>query len=357
MTWDPGWYVDPNLEERERYWDGQRWSDQSRPIEPAPSDLVATPPAPPDDVPGAPRPVAAGGGNAGAATARDRRRRRFDLAATAVVLLAAGVVAYLLVGDESKGGGSGATGNSTQGEQAVSTPGAGPALLAAAALTADKKTVAITVSASLLGAGQSSSQPGLSGGGGFYPSSGLSTLTVSLPGSSAPSQQYIFSGGTVYVNTAGLGATELVPGKTWIVASTAALPSFGADTAFGELVRLLGNPGTLVQQISSSQATVASLGSSTVDGEALRGYAVSLPTTTQAGWGTHTTLNVYVGRDHLIHRVVVPNAVYVDGQKVMESIVVDFSGYGTPLDVGIPPAGLVATTAQYESAAASKGNG
>ncbi|WP_165978513.1 DUF2510 domain-containing protein, partial [Actinomadura darangshiensis] len=31
MSAPPGWYPDPEWMGRERYWDGQTWSDQSRP--------------------------------------------------------------------------------------------------------------------------------------------------------------------------------------------------------------------------------------------------------------------------------------------------------------------------------------
>ena len=38
MTTPPGWYPDPNAVNTQRYWDGERWADQTAPAAPEKAD-------------------------------------------------------------------------------------------------------------------------------------------------------------------------------------------------------------------------------------------------------------------------------------------------------------------------------
>ena len=54
----PGWYLDPSDSSRERWWDGTRWSSESRPFATALPEQPALPPPPPAPPPPPPPPVA-----------------------------------------------------------------------------------------------------------------------------------------------------------------------------------------------------------------------------------------------------------------------------------------------------------
>jgi hypothetical protein len=75
--------------------------------------------------------------------------------------------------------------------------------------------------------------------------------------------------------------------------------------------------------------------------------------TSAAGYGTKSSEEVDVGSDKLVHRIVVPTQISVNGQRFQETVVVTFSRSGVPLYVVPPPSGQQVTLAQYESSAGS----
>jgi hypothetical protein len=147
-----------------------------------------------------------------------------------------------------------------------------------------------------------------------------------------------------------------------VVASTSALPSSGSISNYSDLIELLGNPGTAMQPLQSTDVSVASLGVSTQGGVHVQGYAVTIPasvltTSASAAWGSHTVEKVYVGPDDLVQRIVIPTDVTENGQQFKEKTVVTFTHYGAPLYVGPPPFSQMITLAAYQSAAAAAPGG
>lgn len=290
----------------------------------------------------------------GAAGGRRAGSRRLAYVGAVLVL---GIVVIVTVVVVTSGGGKGhGAHNGTASTDSVPTVGAGnPAaqktLASAAAGSLGQKTAAMSISVTLLGAGQSPPQQAVSAGGAFYLSSGLGTITLTLPGQSASlTQHVIFDGPTTYWSL----VSSPVPGKTWVVASTDNLPSAnGPSVAYIELIALLGNPGLLVKQLTLSGVSATRIGTATVNGEPVTRYAVTISSnraTFSSGYGANAGEEVDVGGNKVVNQVVLMKKASVNGQVYEERIVVAFSRYGLPFFVGPPPTSEVVPVAQYNAA-------
>ena len=396
MNREPGWYRDPYFRNRERYWDGAAWSEQTRdpaggtrPGLPAagatsgastgstgsvaPPAQPARPPAdtPPPTGSGAPavegeRPVPLGVITAsGPPTAAKGRgglggRRGIVVAVVAVVVLFGAGVGFILAGGN---------GGSNSGNSGDSGGGGGGATASAVGVTgAVKKTLhAGTVDAAVLvtvsSAGGSSLQQILSGTGAFQLKDDTGTMSLNVPGAPASeaSTQLVFVGPTVYVYL-GAQLSALIPGKTWISATPAELgsPSSGLTSGISAFEQLLGNPVALVQQLNAGSTRFTALGVSTLDGTRVQGYVVKLtPSGSSAAGasslgtvtaGAHAGENLYVASNGQVKAIVIPVEVSSNGETFRESIHIVFSHYGHPVTVTPPPPSEVATLAQYQAA-------
>ena len=402
MNREPGWYRDPYFRNRERFWDGEAWSEQTRdpaggtgPALPAAGTTSGAstegtgsmaPPAQPARPPADPAPPTASGAPAvegarpvplgvitasGAPTAAKGRgglggRRGLIVAVVAVVVLFGAGVGFILAGGNGGNGGSG--GNSGNSGNSGGSGGGGATASAVGVTGAVKKTLhAGTVEAAVLvtvsSAGGSSLQQILSGTGAFQLEDDTGTMSLNVPGAptAEASTQMVFVGSTVYVYL-GAQLSALVPGKTWISATPAELgsPSSGLTSGISAFEQLLGNPVALVQQLNAGSTRFTALGVSTLDGTRVQGYLVKLSPTASssagtsslgtATAGTHAAENLYVASNGQVKAIVIPVEVSSNGETFRESIHIVFSHYGHPVTVTPPPPSEVATLAQYQAA-------
>ena len=228
----------------------------------------------------------------------------------------------------------------------MSSTSAAKVVATAAGQSASKKTLGMTLVVTAADPSRSTPQR-LSGQGAFYLSSGLGALSVKLSAATSQDQKFILQGHSVFVNV----TDSPVPGKSWVVAGTDHLPALGPGSTVSNLIELVGNPGLLVQQLTSTSLAVAPVGSSIVDGTLVQRYAVTFSdpkTTSAAGFGTHTSEEVDIGPDKLVQRIVIPAPpITVRSRAVRENVVVSFSQYGSPLFVGTPPFGQMLSLSQY----------
>jgi hypothetical protein len=151
----------------------------------------------------------------------------------------------------------------------------------------------------------------------------------------------LFIGGTLYVQTPGLAQAE--PGKTWISVDLSALTNSTAAGSTGA-IGSGGNPAANLQLLAQEGNTVTPLGSSTVDGVTVQGYAVTvnpavinsqLAQDNLPSWMRQTLSNVNFGTTSFKVFIV----------SVGETI--DFSDYGAPVDIQAPPPDQVLDFSQF----------
>ena len=285
---------------------------------------------------------------AAAAEARADRTndRRWLLVAAALVVVVVGVAigAYFALGSSSSSGGSGQVAN-------------------AARHTLQKKSVDVTFTLTAVSSGPlststssgSSGSSALTGSGSLDLASDSGNMTLTpVGGGSQGTEEMLFIGRTVYVSFSGVSVLE--PGKRWISADPTELAS--ATSAIGsgtsDFFQLLGNPAVSVQQLESSGLTVTSLGASTYEGTAVRGYKVVLngsanSDTNGVSAGSHASETIYVTSNHLVRAIVIPVTVDGNGTTFPETLAMVFTNYGTPISVTTPPASEVVSFSQYES--------
>jgi hypothetical protein len=370
---EPGWYGDPYFRNRERYWDGEIWTDQVRetavgstPATPAPrrTPTSGTSSPPGDSAPDAARPIplgvitAPGPSSTAQGQGGPGRRRGLVIAVVALVVLAAVGVGVILSGGGGSSGGSGGKGGGGGGT-ASATGVAG-----AVEKTLHRGTVAAAVDVKVSSPGGSALQQVLSGAGQFDLKNQTGTMSLVVPGVAAQegTTPIVFVGPTVYVYL-GPRLSALVPGKTWISATEAELgsPGSGLSSGISAFEQLIGNPTTLVSQLNGGGVRFTSLGASSFDGASVQRYLVKFPssgttstssetTSTVSPSGAHGGEDLYVSAKGLIRAVVIPVEVASNGQTFHETITIAFTHYGQPVTVAPPPAAQVATLAQYQAA-------
>ncbi len=136
------------------------------------------------------------------------------------------------------------------------------------------------------------------------------------------------------------------------------------------------NPTAMLRLLAQQGNTVVPLGSSTVDGTSVQGYAVTLdPAAIKAelanaklpSWMTaalsqvdieRTSMKVYVDASGLLRRVGFDITESASSAKVDVDESLDFSDYGAPVSVSAPPADQVASFEQFiQQAQAAAGSG
>ena len=178
--------------------------------------------------------------------------------------------------------------------------------------------------------------------------------------------QMVYAGGSIYENIPGID--EIVPGKTWVSFD---LSSLGASANQGPGALGTGNnPAAMLRLLAQQGNTVVALGSSTVDGVSVQGYSVTLNSAAikaqlanakLPSWMTsalkdvdihETNLKVYVDGSGFLRRMglgITENVASAGATTVDESL--DFSNYGTAVNVSTPPSDQTVGLQQFLQAA------
>ncbi len=277
---------------------------------------------------------------------RRRIRRRLGISSAAVAL--ALIVALIVIG----AGGPGSKDASAQ-------------VMLGARTTLAKNSVALTFSGSITVNGQSIP---ISGTGSADLSTHVesSTLSFSIPGESIQ-ETVLVNDSTAYMkmieNDQNL-ISELLPGKQWVV--------LVMSSPTGNLSS--GNVLTQLQLLTQQGNHVVSLGSSSINGKSVTGYQVNVTAKAirdaEMRFSTHQgissavfsslekqppVIKIWVGANHLAVREEVTMQLSAIGTTEAGNVVVDFSNYGTPVLISIPPAGIVGSYSQFLAAAKAAG--
>jgi hypothetical protein len=284
---------------------------------------------------------------------RRRQKKRMFVAGgvgAAIVL----VIALVVVG----GAGPGSTNAAAQVMRSARTT--------LAAHTAD-----LQISGSITGDGQSIP---ITGSGYADLSANLETMTVSFSAKNTSLQETeVQNGATVYLqlieNDQNI-VSQVIPGKNWVQ-----IPVATPTSGLGD-----GTPNILAQlQLLTAQGnTVTSLGSSTINGEAVKGYQVIITKKAMAAGlkreealgGAEASaikaalnefsinppqIDVWVNSSDLLQREKTVISVSTGSTTVGGEIDIDFSNYGTQTEVTIPAGSQVAPYSTFLSAAQAAG--
>jgi hypothetical protein len=193
-------------------------------------------------------------------------------------------------------------------------------------------------------------------------------MTLGLPGQQIQ-MQALYIAGSIYEQIPGIAT--LIPGKSWI-----SLDLSSVAGSSGQSSSALGtgdNPTAMLRVLAQHGNRVVPLGSSTINGTTVHGYVVTLDPTAlrarlaQANLPTwmstalshvniqNTTAKVYIDDTGLLRRFAMYMTQTVAAQTVSVDESVDFSGYGTPVNVSAPPPDQVATFSQFLQKAQSAG--
>jgi hypothetical protein len=284
---------------------------------------------------------------------KPRTKRRLTMSVLAVVVVL--VISFVVIG------GSGPGSNDAAAQVAIG-----------ARATLAENSVTLNLSGSFSVNGQTIP---VSGSGFADLSSKVETMSASFSADGTSVQEIVISNGpSAYMqmleNSQNV-ISELLPGKQWVQMPVGAATSAGLG---------IGSPNILgqLQVLSEHGNAVTSLGSSTINGEPVTGYQVTL---TQAAMlaaikrqESHggaeaqavksflktssfggTVFKLWLGSDHLLAREEVTLSLTADGTTGTGDMTMDFSRYGSPVSVSIPAAGSVASLSVFEAAAKAAG--
>lgn len=274
------------------------------------------------------------------------RGRRLLALGVAAVLVAGAVVGTVLATSGSSG------------------PSPEHAVVTSAQSSLADKTADVQLSLSV--EGSSLGSLAATGSGAIDFSSGASQLQLTYSGLKSLSGDQlteISTGGTDYVSVPLVA--QLLPGKSWISVD---------DGDASSLTPGVTDPADILGMLEAEGASVDPLGPSTLGGDTVEGYKVSISSSTidqgvgQSGLpaglqkavqgiiGTNgVTLEVYVGTDGLVREIQVPLDLTVGGSPLTAEVTLDFTQYGTPVTIVAPPASEVVSLSQFEQALGSGG--
>jgi hypothetical protein len=167
------------------------------------------------------------------------------------------------------------------------------------------------------------------------------SLTVNAPaiaprlfGSDSPEViNATLSGGTAYIQVPGLTSKM---GAPWI---SIALPSKATSTVpgiFTKVASALGNVNSVVELAKSHHATVTSLGNATVDTVQATGNKIVTTRSHADKTQTITTTLWADSSDRLVQATAASSGATKKG-PVDLTATVDFTGYGSPVTIAVPP--------------------
>lgn len=335
------------------YW-AQRPTPPSPPQSPPASSFPYPPPPPPPLPPGAAEsastPWASATSAAPGVSVPRRSRRLVVVAVVVVVALVAAATAVALVGG---------------------TKSAQAAVIDSVNSTLADHTAHMTMTMS--GGATGATFTG-TGSGAVDFTQGAMQLQMNLNvDSQSVSLNALYVGQTVYIGFAQLG--EIEPGKTWLSLDLSSLQSAagGGPGALGSG----NNPAAMLRIFAQQGSTVVPLGGSTVDGVAVQGYSVTfnpaaikreLANDNLPAWLRQAVSQVnlselkgdlYVdGSGMLLRFSIGLNASSGSSGPVAVDESLDFSDFGTPVDVTAPPADQVVSFQQFlQDAEAAAGQG
>ena len=343
-----GWYPDPSRPDTERFWDGTEWTEDSRPSsvdlleevdlaeEAALAEEVAAVAVRStvgfelptyealarmgvETIGGADGDSPSGSGE----TAGDRvdevtdastqaGSRRPALKALCVVLVAAVVATGSFV----------AFGRHSDADAAV---------VAAVNSSLSDRSADVAISGSGSAAGNNFSLNG-TGAIDFTQNAMQVSLDVT-DGTQQVNEQAVYQNDVVYVNV-GNAIGQIVPGKSWVSLTLSQLSSVAGVSSFGSNDTVGSDPAAALQALRQSGNGATDLGSSTVDGVHVEGYAVQMT-------NPHLGYKVYVDSAGQLVRLTTDVNETLVGRDLSETTTMDFSNYGTSVSVTPPPAGEV----------------
>jgi hypothetical protein len=259
----------------------------------------------------------------------------------------------------------------------VSGPGANDAAAQVelgARTTLAAHSAALNISGSLTVNGQS--MP-VTGSGYADLSTGLvdATLSFSANGTSL-SETELADGTNLYMQIVGNGKNEvsqLLPGKTWVELPVRSASSSGVGTGATNIMSQL-------QVLTQQGNTVTSLGASTINDVAVTGYQVTFSPTAiaaamkrverQSGASSQMVktimqvfekdppvVKLWLDANHLLRREEASISISAAGSSASVDVTMDFTNYGTPISVTIPPASQVGSYKDFMNAAATASGG
>jgi hypothetical protein len=184
------------------------------------------------------------------------------------------------------------------------------------------------------------------------------TLNGSIEGQSI-NESVIYLGGVVYVQVPEIAT--VVPGKSWVSLETSSL---GSGQAQG-LTQTGGNPAATLRLLALDGNTVSSLGTSTVDGQSVQGYAVTfnqaalqseLAKANLPSWMSsvvsqltvnNDSTDVYINSAGDLVRESQSVALSVGKLALSATVAADLSDYGAPVSITAPPADQVIPFSQF----------
>ena len=287
---------------------------------------------------------------------REQKRRRLRMVATGGVAAAIALVfALIVVG----GGGPGSTNAAAQ-------------VIRGARTTLAEHTADLTISCSINDNGQSVP---ISGTGYADLSANLETMTLSFASNGSTLQETVLQNGpAIYlqlIENDQNAISQVVPGKTWVQ-----LPS--EQTSTTELGDGSSNILAQLQLLAAQGNTVVTLGPSTVNGESVTGYQVTVTRKAMAAelkraeakGGVEAStiksalkifslsppvLDVWIGSNNLVQSEKVVISASASRATVGGDVDVAFSNYGSQVSVAIPAANQVAAYGAFLSAAKAAG--
>ncbi len=183
-------------------------------------------------------------------------------------------------------------------------------------------------------------------------------MRMSITASSGPEQvteQAVYLNKVIYLNL-GSAVGQVLPGKSWLSLDLGQLTQGGAAQSLGTGSSLGNDPAAALQALAQDGNKATDLGSSTIGGVAVEGYAVhldaaalkadiakeDLPSWMQDAVASVSNPNVdykvYVDGSGRLVRMTTNTTVTVNGLSVTEGFSMDFSDYGVDVNVAAPPA-------------------
>jgi hypothetical protein len=321
-----GWFPHPQREGSEIYWDGAAWTEQTRPAAATSSTATATS-APP--------------------TARGPVRLRAAwLAATLTpILVVAAIGGYLILSHH--------------------TANAQASLSKALSATLAERSADATVSGSAHIEGVTAPIAG-TGAFDFTHNDGTMSLSISVLGQQI-NEKAIDSGHSTYLNL-GPDVSKVLPGKSWISLNFSQLSSqSGTSSQLGSGGVGTSDPGGVLNILGKGGNTVSALGPSTINGVSAQGYSVvvntraihkeikNLPEWMQQAASSVSNekarYKVFIGSSGTVYRLTTIVSEQVSGESFDESVSMDFSKFGTAVQVTPPAANQVASYQAFLNAA------
>jgi hypothetical protein len=179
--------------------------------------------------------------------------------------------------------------------------------------------------------------------------------------------QAVYVGETIYEGLPQIA--QLAPGKSWVSLDIGSLAQRSAQTSASQLG---GNPLTALNALAASGNQVRALGASTVDGQSVQGYAVTISRQAVGNALKSAKVPAFIKQALAqVHTFGITEDVYLGGNgklvELRESIVENvgssgttslqlsyrFSDYGAPVSITAPPASEVLSFSQFAQLASN----